>query len=47
MHRRRFAQAAIDVARQVGAVAVEAHALNTLALAKCWMGDDLARFGDG
>jgi DNA-binding CsgD family transcriptional regulator len=36
----RFAQEAIDAARQVGAVAVEAHALNTLALAKCWMGDE-------
>jgi DNA-binding NarL/FixJ family response regulator len=35
----RFAQEAVDAARQVGAVAVEAHALNTLALAKCWMGD--------
>ena len=36
----RFAQEAIDAARQVGAVAVEAHALNTLAMAKCWMGDE-------
>ena len=36
----RFAQDAIDAARQVGAVAVEAHALNTLAMAKCWMGDE-------
>ena len=36
----RVAQEAIDAARQVGAVAVEAHALNTLAMAKCWMGDE-------
>ena len=36
----RFAQEAVDVARQVGALAAEAHALNTLALAKCWMGDE-------
>ena len=36
----RFAQEAIEAARQVGAVAVEAHALNTLAMAKCWMGDE-------
>ena len=36
----RLAQEAIDAARQVGAVAVEAHALNTLAMAKCWMGDE-------
>jgi tetratricopeptide (TPR) repeat protein len=35
-----FAQEAIDAARRVGAVAVEAHALNTLALARCWMGDE-------
>ena len=36
----RFAQEALDAARQVGAVVVEAHALNTLAMAKCWMGDE-------
>jgi DNA-binding CsgD family transcriptional regulator/tetratricopeptide (TPR) repeat protein len=36
----RLAQEAIDAARQVCAVAVEAHALNTLAMAKCWMGDE-------
>jgi DNA-binding CsgD family transcriptional regulator len=35
----RFAQEAIDAARQVGAVAVEADALNTQAMARCWMGD--------
>jgi tetratricopeptide (TPR) repeat protein len=35
----RLAEEAIDAARQVGAVAVEADALNTLALARCWMGD--------
>jgi hypothetical protein len=34
------AQEAIDAARQVEAVAVEANALNTLALAKCWLGDE-------
>jgi DNA-binding NarL/FixJ family response regulator len=33
---------AIDVARQVGAVAAEAHALNTLAIEKGWMGDEAA-----
>jgi DNA-binding CsgD family transcriptional regulator len=37
----RVAQEAIDAARQVGAVAVEANALNTLALAKCWLGDEV------
>jgi DNA-binding CsgD family transcriptional regulator/tetratricopeptide (TPR) repeat protein len=36
----RVAQEAIDAARQVKAVAVEAHALNTLSLAKCWLGDE-------
>jgi DNA-binding CsgD family transcriptional regulator/tetratricopeptide (TPR) repeat protein len=38
----RSAQEAIVAARQVGAVAVEAHAWNTLALAKCWMSDEPA-----
>jgi DNA-binding CsgD family transcriptional regulator/tetratricopeptide (TPR) repeat protein len=36
----RFAQEAIETAHQVGAVAVEAHALNTLALALSWMDDE-------
>jgi DNA-binding CsgD family transcriptional regulator len=36
----RVAQEAIDAAREVEAVAVEAHAQNTLAMAKCWMGDE-------
>jgi DNA-binding CsgD family transcriptional regulator len=35
-----LAQEAIEAARQVGAIAVEAHALNTLAMAKCWLGDE-------
>jgi DNA-binding CsgD family transcriptional regulator len=36
----RVAQEAIDTARHVGAVSVEAHALNTLAMARCWLGDE-------
>jgi DNA-binding CsgD family transcriptional regulator len=36
----RLAQEAVDAAREVGAVAVEAHALNTLAMARCWIGDE-------
>jgi DNA-binding CsgD family transcriptional regulator/tetratricopeptide (TPR) repeat protein len=35
-----LAQDAIEAARQVGAITVEAHALNTLAMARCWMGDE-------
>jgi DNA-binding CsgD family transcriptional regulator len=36
------AEEAIDVARRVGAVAAEAHALNTLAVEKGWMGEEAA-----
>ena len=36
------AQEAIEVAREVGAIAAEAHALNTLSLATCWLGDEPA-----
>ena len=44
----RLAQEAIEAARQVGAIAVEAHALNTLAMAKCWTGRRARRaVGDG